>query len=67
LARTRPGEWLRMPGDYSASTATHIRRSVYAHLRGEKWEARSAAAETQGRHHIWIRYMGPADAEGGEA
>jgi hypothetical protein len=56
-----------MPGDYSASTAVHIRRSVYAHLRGEKWEARSAAAETRGRHHIWIRYMGPADVEGWEA
>ena len=63
LARTRPGQWLRLPGDYPLASGTRIRHGRVRGFREGKWEVNARATEPGNltRVHIWVRYIGPQD------
>jgi hypothetical protein len=59
LARARRGEWVRMPGDYAASTASQIRLGKFAAFREGRWESTSrSTGDGEKRSYVWIRYLG---------
>jgi hypothetical protein len=65
MARTRPGKWVRMPGDFPLSTASQIRLGKFAAFRDGRWEATSRGTGDGGRRaHVWVRYLGAETAQG---
>lgn len=64
LARTRPGQWLRIPGDHSAAVGSNavVGPNRNRAFRDGRWEYTRRYARSSGRYLLWIRYMGSEEA-----
>lgn len=55
--RDRPGEWGRLPGRFSVSVSSHIKRGIYADVERGDFEARCQNV-ADGTCDIYVRYVG---------
>lgn len=61
LARTRPGQWLKLPGTHSAGVSAQMRKGMYTAFKdvGE-WEFTQRESGEDRRCFLWVRYVGPS-------
>jgi hypothetical protein len=57
LAKSRPGEWLRVPGEHNAAQSYNITSNKIKAFSTGVWEAKSRRVSVSGCH-IYVRYMG---------
>lgn len=64
LAKTRPGQWLKLPGTHSAGVTAQMRKGMYTAFKDAgEWEITQRESEEKKRVYIWIRYVGPLQGE----
>lgn len=59
-ARSRPGEWLRVPNTHIGAQVSAIKKGSLRAFRTGKWEATGRITEN-GRYTVYIRYLGEGD------
>lgn len=62
LARTNPGQWLRLPGNYAPGMSSMVRKGQRKAFTEGQWDAQTRAVPGTNpkRHTLWIKYLGPS-------